>query len=188
MPNVHPILADSSALIGLAAIEAEYAELVFSTVGITTTYTCFKEIRDLSRDADDQWTQRAATRVIDFIEDGTIDYPNRVPIPSAPVARRFNAGEKSLQIAVKQYDSVTDILLYDSDAWHVLQGLQEELADTARSFNLEPPNLPLYIMAANDSVAFSEDEFCKQTDTMIKRRGWDGSLQEELFWDYPIDC
>lgn len=188
MPDAKPILADSSALIALGVIEPSYSELVFSEVGISTTYTCFKEIRNKSRNSSNHWTGQGADRIIEYIKEDTIDYPTRVTTPGAPTVGQFDAGEKSLQLAVKKHEEVSHVIIYDSNAWHILERDQEELQGTSHSFHLEPPNFPLYILERETSIDFTQSEFCNQTEIMINRREWDGSAQESLFWSYPIDC
>jgi len=188
--TVQPILADSSALIGLAACNEEYADMVFSEIAVSTTWTCFREIRNKARNGGSHWLQKSAERILDYVEDGEIAYPTRVNIPGAPNSGVPDAGEKSVRIALGQYEEISSILLFDRGAAVLLERTQQELAGTPNEFTIEPPNFPLYILTCRDSDKqnMSKDTFCDQSEKILQRMDWKGSRQENLFWEFPINC
>lgn len=190
MPEYHTILADTSALIGLASCDSVYADLIFSEVKMTTTWTCFKEVRDKARHGSGHSLRQAAQKIIDYIESGEIDYPTRVNIPSAPNAGEFDAGEKSLRIALHRFEEFSTVILLDKGATVILENTRQQLAEEGRDISIKPPNFPLFLLALRDSdePGIDNDEFCEQSEKMLRRRSWKGAQQEPLFWQYPIQC
>lgn len=190
MPDRHTILADTSALIGLASCDSAYADLVFSEVKMTTSWTCFKEIRDKARSGRNHHLKQAAQRVIDYIKDSEIAYPTRVNVPSAPNAGAFNAGEKSLRIAPHNHDEFSTVILFDNEAAVLLENSQQQLEHEGRDISIEPPNFPLFLLTRrdNDEPGIDNQNFCDQSEKMLQRQGWKGAQQELLFWQYPIRC
>lgn len=190
MPDRHTILADTSALIGLASCDSEYADLVFSEVKMTTSWTCFKEIRDKARNGRNHHLRQAAQRVIDYIKDKEIAYPTRVNVPSAPNAGAFNAGEKSLRVALHKHDEFSTVILFDNEAAVLLEKSQQQLEDEGRNISIEASNFPLFLLTNRDSdkPGIDDQEFCDQSEKMLQKRDWKGAQQEYLFWKYPIEC
>lgn len=189
MTEVHPIIADASALLGLASCDAEYSDLIFSEIGITTTWTCYKEIRDNSRNARSDWVQDSAQRIMDYVQDGAIPYPNRVNLPGSPTAGEYNAGEKSIQIALSKYESISTVIIYDREAVVLLERQQRQCSGTPYEFEIEPPNFPLYLLTLRDGdqPGIDNDIFNEQTEKLLQRMNWKGSRQEDLFWKYPTE-
>ena len=190
MPDFHTILADTSALLGLASCDSECADLVFSEVKMTTSWTCFKEIRDKAKNGRSRALRQTAQRVIEYVQDNEIAYPTRVNISSAPNAGSFDAGEKSLRIALHKHDKFSTVVLFDKDAVVLLENTRQQLADSGRDISIKPPNFPLFLLTRRDSdkPGIDNQTFCNQSEAMLQRRDWKGSQQEPLFWNYPIDC
>lgn len=190
MPEYHSILADTSALIGLASCDSEYADLIFSEVKMTTSWTCFKEVRDKARNSGNRSLKQAAQRVIDYVKSGEIAYPTRVNIPSAPNPGEFDAGEKSLRIALYTHEEFSTVILFDKGATVLLENTRQELAEQGRDVSIEPPNFPLFLLTRRDrdKPSMDADEFCEQSEKILQRRNWKGAQQEPLFWQYPICC
>ena len=188
--TVQPILADSSALIGLAACNEEYADMVFSEIAVSTTWTCFCEIRHNARNGDSHWLQKSAERILNYVKDGEIAYPSRVNIPGEPNSSVPDAGEKSVRIALGQYEEISSVLLFDRAAAVLLERTQQEFAGTPNEFTIEPPNFPLYLLTRwdSDEQNISKDTFCDQSEKILQRMDWKGSRQENLFWEFPINC
>ena len=157
---------------------------------MTTSWTCFKEIRDKARNGSNRSLRQAAQRVIDYIKSREMDYPTRVNIPSAPNAGEFDAGEKSLRIALHKHNEFSTIILFDEGASVLLEDTRKQLAEEGREISIKPPNFPLFLLARRDSnePGIDDDEFCEQSEKMLQRRGWKGAQQEPLFWQYPIRC
>lgn len=189
MAEVYPIIADSSALLGLASCDAEYSDLIFSEIGITTTWTCYKEIRDKARNARGNWVQDSAQRIMNYVKDGEMPYPNRVNLPGSPTAGSYNAGEKSIQIALSTYESISTVVIYDREAVVLLEKQQRQSSGTPYEFEIEPPNFPMYLLTLRDSDRpnMQLDVFNEQTEKVLQRMGWKGSRQEELFWKYSTE-
>ena len=188
--TVQPILADSSALIGLAACDEEYVDMVFSEIAISTTWTCYCEIRDKARNGESHWLQKSSKRILDYINDGEIAYPTRVNTPGAPNSGVPDAGEKSVRIALGQYEEISSILLFDRNAAVLQERTQQELAGTPNEFTIDPPNFPLYLLTRRDSDEqnICKDSFCDQSEKILQRMDWRGSQQENLFCEFPVDC
>lgn len=111
-------------------------------------------------------------------------------IPGAPNSGVPDAGEKSVRIALGQYEEISSILLFDRDAAVLLERTRQELAGTPNEFTIEPPNFPLYLLTRWDSDVhnMSKDTFCNQSEKILQRMNWRGSRQENLFWEFPINC
>lgn len=188
MPDLYPIIADSSALLGLASCESEYSDLVFTEIGITTTWTCFKEVRDKSRNSGDHWVRKSANRIMDYVDNGDIPYPTRVNIPGSPTAGGYNAGEESIRIALGSYDCFSDVIIYDDEAVTRLERTQKELSGTDSFFEIEPPNFPLFLLTlrGSGSANITVEEFDDQSELLLQRMGWKGSSHEDQFWKYPV--
>jgi hypothetical protein len=190
MPDLQPILADSSALIALCACNQEVSDLVFSEIGLTTTWTCYKEVHDKAENGESHSLREAASRLIEYVEDDVMEYPTRKVFPGSPNAGVYNAGEKSLRIALSQHEEFTTAILYDDEASIMLNRLRKELEGTANVFEIEAPNFPLFILSRRNSSedSIDEDVFCNQTERIIEGMGWGKSENVDIFWKYPVQC
>lgn len=187
------ILCDTSALVGLACCDERIATEAFSEFRLTTTYTCFKEVREKARHGNSYWLREGAQRVLDFVEDEEIDAPDRVVVPGSPNAGEPNAGEKSLRLVLRKDESFTDVSIYDAEATVLLNRTRKRIGEQTGEkppFHLVPPNFPLFLstLRESDGSRLTDAEFCRQTATILSRREWWQSKQEQLFWEYPVDC
>jgi hypothetical protein len=188
--NLHPILADSSALIGLCSLDKEVSDTVFSEIGITTTWTCYKEVLHKSENGQTHSLRKSAGRLVNYVESDIMDYPTHETFPGSPNAGAYNAGEKSIRIALSQHEEFDTVILYDDEAAVMLNRTQDELDGTSNEFNIEPPNFPLFLLSqrTGPEESITDDIFCNQTNLMLDRRDWINSNNEDIFWKYPINC
>ena len=125
---------------------------------------------------------------MDYVGNGEIPHPTRVNIPGVPTAGNYNAGEESIKIALGSYDCFSEVIIYDAEAVVRLERTQRELSGTDFAFEIEPPNLPLFLLTLRDdeSPNITAEEFNEQSEILLQRMGWKGSHHEDQFWKYPV--
>ena len=190
--SVHPILADTDALIAYARLDCW--DVIRSHLYLTTTNVCYRELLDHTDllggekyDADANTRADAAQRVLDAIEDET-----------ATITREFcgqsgiTLGELSLPPLAKQHpDAVEAILMMDKGNEDRAEGgrayIQRKLNLEELGIELPSLGVPLGILAKEGYL--TEDEACSEINDLAEKEGWKSRSALERIWkNVPLDC
>lgn len=163
----------------------EHAETVFTSVPMTVTANCYKEIQSGKDNREKSFPYRnGAETAYEYVNDHESN-ENIVlyPAPGSPPYNANNAGEKSIRIAFftrpEAFDSVVG---YDDDLGPVLERVREQGIDV----EVMPPNEPLYLLHRKGRL--TKEEFCTTTQNIIDDQGWNDSDNVDNFWRFPVDC
>ena len=176
-------LFDANALAPLGY--CEHAELVFSSVPITVTANCYKELRSGKDDRSKPFAYREGAKIA---YEHVADYQHRenlalYPAPGSPPYNATNGGEKSIRTAFFGRPEAFDTVVgYDDDLGPILRPVRERGIE----FDIVPPNEPLYFLYRKGCL--TEDDFCVITRNIIEDQGWRASSNVDLFWRFPVDC
>lgn len=176
-------LFDANSLAALGY--CDYAEQVFTSVPMTVTANCYKEIRSGKDDREKRYAYRKGAEVAYRYVDNHRDYENIVlyPAPGSPPYNENDAGEKSIRIALFQEPELFDTVVgYDKDLGPVLRPVRRE----GIGFDVRPPNEPLFFLYRRNRL--TKEEFCVTTQNIIEAQGWKDSDNVDNFWKFPVDC
>jgi hypothetical protein len=162
-----------------------------NNLGITTTTTCYRELKLHSQGADsfdakNQQRADAAQRVLNALDDdkSALDYEFCGSIQ--------DEGEWSVAEMVKQNsDTIEIILMMDSG--------DTQMADGGRSYvrrqldlkdvGVAMPSLGVPIGLLAQQEVLSEDEACVNINEIAEREGWTSRNALKRIWEgVPLDC
>lgn len=176
-------LVDSNSLAALGY--SEYADHVFTSVGMTVTANCFKELRAGKDDYSNQYAYRTGAKVAYQYLNDSEQYENLTlyPAPGSPPYVENNAGEKSIRIALfEEADSFDTVVTYDDDMGPILRPVRR----AGIEYDVTPANEPLFFLYEKGKLA--QQEYCTATKDVIERQGWKHSENVDTFWKFPVDC
>lgn len=175
-------LFDANSLAALGY--CDLAEQVFTSVPMTVTANCYKEIRSGKDDRSKRYAYRKGAEVAyEYVN----DHENRenislYPAPGSPTYNENNAGEKSIRIAfLTEPESFDTVVGYD-DLGPVLREVRRAGID----FDVYPPNEPLHFLYQKGRL--TREEFCATTRKIIDDQGWADSDNVDIFWKFPVGC
>jgi hypothetical protein len=178
----YPIIADTSALLAVAG--TEYADLVFSELGITTTEICLNEIKRNENRASPS-TRNAATAILKYHSDSAFPSPTVVPVPDAASNPDPGAGEDSIEAVINEYPNCfSKFLMVDVPA--MAQLINSGFPETNKVQILPPNDVFLLLYELNE---LTKQEFCEVCAEMLGNEGWDTDELLTFIWKYsPVDC
>lgn len=182
-PSLFRRLVDSNSLAALG--RSARSETVFTSVGMTTTANCFKEIRAGKDDPNKRFAYRRGAEVAYQYLDNQEKYDNLAlfPVPGSPVYSANNAGERSIRTALFERPDVFDtVITYDDDMGPILRPVRR----AGINVSVLPPNEPLFFLYRKRRL--TEREYCETTVEIVREQGWERSANVDTFWRFPVDC
>lgn len=190
--QLHPILADTDALIAYARLDCW--NIIRSRLYVTTTNVCYRELRNHTNlsggdkhDPEANARATAAQRVLDALEDD-----------SSTISRMFcgqsgiSLGEHSLPPLAKQFpDDVEAILIMDRGDMERGEGgrayIRRKLDLDALDIELPSLGVPLGILATEGYL--TEAQACAEINEIAEKEGWQSRSALERIWkNVPLDC
>lgn len=181
--RLHHRIVDTN---GLAAIgHSAHSETVFTSVGMTTTANCFKELRAGMDDPYRHFAYRNGAKVAYEYFDDREEYDNLAlfAAPGSPVYSANNAGELSIRVTLFERPETFEIVVtYDDDVGPILRPVKDAGIDVS----ILPPNEPLFALYRQERL--SRQDYCETTADIIYEQGWKRSMNADTFWRFPVDC
>lgn len=184
----HPILADTSALIALAA--ADQWSAARGALRVTTTNVCRNELRRHVRDGREYAPEgsrehrlyHGSERALAAFEDDDAAFS---VVTVVGVDGGEDAGERSLETELRTNgDAYRYVAIHDAGGRDRLRRLRER---EDCNFRVVPPTFLLYVCFDNDVLG--KPEFCRACAAMIEGEGWTTASSVYAMWDaIPVDC
>ncbi|WP_135825648.1 hypothetical protein [Halorussus ruber] len=191
--TVHPLVADTDALIAYARLDCWD---VFSRhQNITTTNKCESELHTHKQSGEKDFATEeeeskgdAADRVLDALD--TEESPMNVEFCGG--STRFDTGEESIKVLVeKNARDIDGILLMDSGDEELYEGGRAYLT---RTLDLDVLNVGLLSLGVpvallRQSGYISEETACAAIDDISEKEGWTSRKTLKHLWDeVPLNC
>lgn len=191
--TVHPLVADTDALIAYARLDCW--EIFSSHQNVTTTNKCESELHDHKQEGENDFATEeeksrgnAADRVIDALN--AEESPINVESCGGPT--RFDTGEESIKVLVEQNARDIDgVLMMDSGDEELYEGGRAYLTRTLDmdALNVGLPSLGVPLALLKQSGYISEDTACAAIDTISEKEGWTSRKTLKHLWDeVPLNC
>ena len=151
----------------LAAIgHSAHSECIFTSIEMTTTANCFKELRAGMNNPYTQYAYRNGARVAYEYFDDREKHDNLAlfAAPGSPVYSANNAGELSIRAALfERPDTFEIVVTYDDDVGPILRPVRDAGIDV-------------------------REDYCKATVDLVAEQGWKRSKNVDTFCRFPVDC
>jgi len=189
---VHPILADTDALIAYARLDCW--KTIRTHLFVTTTNVCYRELSEHTKlsgsekhDPEANARATAAQNVLDAIDDD-----------SSSISRKFcgqsgiSLGEHSLPPLAKQHpDIVEAILMMDQGDTDRAEGgrayVRRKLDLDELAIELPSLGAPLGILAKEGYL--TEEQACAEINKIAEKEGWQSCSALKRIWEsVPLDC
>lgn len=190
--SVHPLLADTDALVAYARLDCW--DVVRTNLHVTTTNTCYRELRGHANrsgseryDTEANARAEAARKVIAAIDDEHSTITNVFCGRS-----ELSLGEHSLPPVANQYSDVVDaILMMDEGDPRRAEGgrayVRRKLDLEESGIELPSLGVPLGILAMEGRL--TEEQACAEINAIAEKEGWKSRSALERIWEaVPLDC
>lgn len=184
----HPILADTSALVALGI--SSHWETARSTLKLTTTNVCYKELQHHVRNASEYAPDGSREHRLHHGSKRALagfdaDQTAFTVVTVVPTPTGEDAGDESLVEELSQNpEAYRYVVLNDATYRDRLRSYRDR---NDLEYTVVPPTFLLYVLF--DAEELSKAAFCRGCAEMMRGEGWtNAGAVHEMWREIPVDC